>query len=243
MMRVKRYRAAELTPWQRAWYDAGTAIGLPQLETLNDLDQTVGFAPEDNKHRRRDQVEHGVCLPRPGTRAPQPCASAGQAHVDRVIIERGRATGVEVVWDGVRRIVRAERIVVCGGTFNFAAVCCSAPGWPGRAAAGTGHPRGREPARGGREPARSAVRADELGGHAAHGQGDGAASVTSAGHPTSRRWQRRRQASTLRGVFDLHFLPYSPTHRGDEKRWSCGVAALQPRSRGHVRVRLTGPRS
>jgi choline dehydrogenase len=38
-------------------------------------------------------------------------------------------------------------------------------------------------------------------------------------------------------VFDLHFLPYSPTHRGEEKRWSCGVAALQPQSRGHVRIK------
>ena len=37
-------------------------------------------------------------------------------------------------------------------------------------------------------------------------------------------------------AFDLHFLPYGPTRRGEEKRWSCGVAALQPRSRGHMPI-------
>ncbi len=42
-------------------------------------------------------------------------------------------------------------------------------------------------------------------------------------------------------AFDLHFLPYSPTHRGDEKRWSIGTSALLPRSRGFVRIRSTDP--
>ena len=42
-------------------------------------------------------------------------------------------------------------------------------------------------------------------------------------------------------AFDLHFLPYSPTHRGERTRWSIGTSALQPRSRGHVRITSTDP--
>jgi choline dehydrogenase len=38
------------------------------------------------------------------------------------------------------------------------------------------------------------------------------------------------------GVFDLHLLPYSPTHLGAGRAWHAGAAALQPRSRGRVRL-------
>jgi choline dehydrogenase len=44
-------------------------------------------------------------------------------------------------------------------------------------------------------------------------------------------------------VFDLHFLPYSPSHLFDRKRWSCGVGALLPESRGYVRISGRDPES
>jgi choline dehydrogenase len=42
-------------------------------------------------------------------------------------------------------------------------------------------------------------------------------------------------------AFDLHFLPYSPTHGSARKRWSIGTSALLPRSRGFVRLRSADP--
>ena len=233
MMRVKRYRAAELTPWQRAWYDAGTVIGLPRLETLNDLDQTVGFAPEDNNvvdgirwntaFAYLDQVRE---LPN--------LRIAGRAHVDRVIIERGRAAGVEVDWDGVRRVVRAERVVVCGGTFNSPQVLQRSGIGPAALLRALDIP----------------VVADVPGvGENLHDQpfalmswagsqrmAREMASLRAGGWVPDEQAMAKAASSFDPSAFDLHFLPYSPTHRGDEKRWSCGVAALQPRSRGHVRI-------
>jgi choline dehydrogenase len=44
-------------------------------------------------------------------------------------------------------------------------------------------------------------------------------------------------------AFDLHFLPYSPTHLAGSKRWSVGLSALLPRSRGWVRLRDADPDS
>src|SRR5215207_8354329 len=41
-------------------------------------------------------------------------------------------------------------------------------------------------------------------------------------------------------VFDLHFMPFSPTEDG-ERRWCAGVAALLPRSRGRVWLRDRDP--
>ena len=45
-MRVRLYRAEQLTPWQHAWYDAAPEVGMPRLVDLNDLDESAGFAPE-----------------------------------------------------------------------------------------------------------------------------------------------------------------------------------------------------
>jgi len=233
MMRVKRYRAAELTPWQRAWYDAGTAIGLPQLETLNDLDATVGFAPEDNNIVDGIRWNTAFAYLDPVRELPN-LRIAGQAHVDRVIIERGRATGVEVVWDGVRRIVRAERIVVCGGTFNSPQVLQRSGVGPAALLRALDIP----------------VVANLPGvGENLHDQPFALMSwagtqrmAREMGRLRDTGWAPDEQAMAKAAssfdpaVFDLHFLPYSPTHRGDEKRWSCGVAALQPRSRGYARV-------
>jgi choline dehydrogenase len=44
-----------------------------------------------------------------------------------------------------------------------------------------------------------------------------------------------KAASSLeREAFDLHVLPYSPTHLFGERSWHAGVGALCPRSRGRV---------
>jgi len=41
--------------------------------------------------------------------------------------------------------------------------------------------------------------------------------------------------------FDLHLLPYSPTHLGPGRTWHAGAGALCPRSRGHVRLKSRDP--
>jgi choline dehydrogenase-like flavoprotein len=172
MMRVKRYRAAELTPWQRAWYDAGTAIGLPRLETLNDLDQTVGFAPEDNSIVDGIRWNTAFAYLDPVRELPS-LRIAGQAPgVGENLHDQPFAL---MSWAGTQRMAR------------------------------------------------------EMG------------RLRDIGWAPDEQAMAKAASSFDPAVFDLHFLPYSPTHRGDEKRWSCGVAALQPRSRGHVRVRSRDP--
>jgi choline dehydrogenase len=44
-----------------------------------------------------------------------------------------------------------------------------------------------------------------------------------------------------REAFDLHLLPYSPTHLHDGWSWHAGASALRPRSRGHVRLTSRDP--
>jgi choline dehydrogenase len=237
-MRVKRYRAEELTPWQRAWYDAGATIGLPQLETLNDLDQTVGFAPEDNNIVDGVRWNTAFAYLDPVRGLPT-LRIVGEAHVDRVLVRDGRASGVLVRWRGGEHVVHAGRVVVCGGAYNSPQVLQRS----GIGAADVLRGLGIE------------VVADLPGvGENLHDQPfalmswAGSDTMTKAmDHLRETGWAPDEQAmakaasSFDRDVFDLHFLPYSPTHRGEVKRWSCGVGALLPRSRGYVRIRSLDP--
>jgi choline dehydrogenase len=232
-MRVKRYRADELTPWQHAWYEGGTAIGLPQLETLNDLDETVGFAPEDNNIVDGIRWNSAFAYLDPVRHLPN-LRIVGEAHVDRVVVEHGRVVGVDVVWRGAHHVVRAGEVVVAGGTYNSPQVLQRSGIGSATLLRGLGIP----------------VVADLPGvGENLHDQPFALMSwagtermaaamerTRAAGWAPDEQAMAKAASSFDPDVFDIHFLPYSPSHRGDAKRWSCGVGALLPDSRGHVRI-------
>jgi choline dehydrogenase len=237
-MRVKRYRADELTPWQYAWYDAGTDRGLPRLETLNNLDETVGFAPEDNNIVDGVRWNTAFAYLDPVRHLPN-LRIVGDAHVARVLVTRGRATGVEVHWRGGAHVVRSGRVVVAGGAFNSPQVLQrSGIGSSGLLGAlgipvvvelpGVGENLHDQPFAL-MSWAGSERMTAEMG------------KLRATGWAPDEQAMAKAASSFDPDVFDLHFLPYSPSHRGEVKRWSCGVSALQPLSRGYVRIVDTDP--
>lgn len=232
-MRVKRYRAEELTPWQRAWFDGGAAIGLPQLETLNNLDETVGFAPEDNNIVDGIRWNTAFAYLDPVRGLPN-LRVVGDAHVDYVVFEKGITQGVRVVHRGAAHVVRSNRVVVCGGAFNSPQLLQRSglgpvdllrelripvvAGLPGVGENLHDQPFALMSWQG------SDTMAREM------------AALRATGWAPDEQAMAKSASSLDPDVFDLHFLPYSPTHRGDAVRWSCGVGALQPVSRGFVRI-------
>jgi choline dehydrogenase len=239
-MRVKRYTAAELTPWQYAWYDAGTDCGLPQLPTLNNLDETVGFAPEDNNIVDGVRWNTAFAYLDP-IRHLRNLRIVGDAHVARVLIENRRATGVEVQWHGELHVVRAHRVIVAGGTYNSPQVLQRSGIGPVGVLDGLQIP---------------VVLALPGVGENLHDQPFALMSWSGSDRMSSEMerlratgWAPDEQAMAKAAssydpdVFDLHFLPYSPSHLFDRKRWSCGVGALLPESRGYVRISGRDPES
>ncbi|MFI5953280.1 GMC family oxidoreductase [Cryptosporangium sp. NPDC051539] len=237
-MRVKRYRAAELTPWQHAWYDAGVDRGLPQLETLNNLDETVGFAPEDNNIVDGIRWNTAFAYLDPVRSRPN-LRIVGDAHVARVLVENGRAEGVEVLFQGGVHTVRAGTVVVAGGAFNSPQMLQRSGIGPVVLLRSLGIP--------------VVVPLPGVGENL-HDQPFALMSWAGSDRMTAEMTRARRagwapdeqamakaSSSFDPDVFDLHFLPYSPSHRGDAKRWSCGASALQPESRGYVRILSTDP--
>lgn len=237
-MRVARYRADDLTPWQAAWYDHAPALGMPQRETLNDLDEAAAIAPEENNIVDGVRWNAAFAYLDP-VRALENLTIVGDAHVARVLVDRGRAVGVEVAHHGALHTIAASRVVLSGGAYHSPQVLQRS---------GIGAP----------ELLRSLGIPVTVGlegvGENLHDQPFALLSWTG-----SLRMEREMEQLRARGwapdeqamgkaassleteAFDLHLLPYSPTHRGEERRWSCGVSNLLPASRGHVRIVGTDP--
>lgn len=237
-MRVRRYLASELTPWQHAWYDAAPAVGMPRVPTLNDLDENAGFAPEDVNIEDGVRVNTAFAYLDPARSLPN-LTIVGEALVDRVVVEGGRATGVVVVHRGETRTVRAGTVVLAGGAYNSPTVLLRSGIGPAAQLAPLGIP---------------IVQHLPGVGENLHDQPfllmnwEGSARMTAemdaaraAGWAPDEQAMGKAASSLESEAFDLHFLPYSPTHRGDRTRWSIGTSALQPRSRGFVRIRSTDP--
>ena len=208
----------------------GTVGRPPAARHTNDLDETVGIAPEsvnivdgvrwNTAFSYLDPVRERLRI-------------AGGMLVDRVVVEGGRATGV-VVGD---ETIHADRVVVAGGTYCSPAVLLRS----GIGPAGDLRALGID------------VIADLPVGENLHDQPfsllrwEGSPELERAmAAAAAERWTPDEQvmakaaSSADPGVFDLHFMPFSPTEDG-ERRWCAGVAALLPRSRGRVWLRDRDP--
>jgi 4-pyridoxate dehydrogenase len=100
-----------------AFTAAGVAAGHPVTDDYNGAQQT-GFAPLQNTIRNGRRCSAAVAYLRPALGRGN-LAVETQALVTRVVLEGGRAVGVEYVQGGTRRIVRAEReVILAGGVIN-----------------------------------------------------------------------------------------------------------------------------
>jgi len=239
-MRVAAYHAEDLTPWQRAWYDAAPALGIPQRASLNDVDEGVAVAPEENNIVDGIRFNTAFAYLDP-VRADPRLTVVGDAHVARVLVTRSVAVGVEVIWRGGVHVVRTRHVIVSGGAFNSPQVLQRSGVGPPELLARFGIP----------------VVVDLPGvGENLHDQpfllmswagseemARRMAQLRANGWAPDEQAMGKAASSFDPDVFDLHFLPYSPTHRGELRRWSVGVSNLQPASRGHVRITSTDPES
>ncbi|WP_405137943.1 GMC family oxidoreductase [Nocardia sp. NBC_01388] len=103
-------RQRDLTPIAQQWLSAASeTLGVPEIADYNGASQEgVGVFQQSVRHGLRYSSARGYLTDRP---SPNLFVRTG-THVTRVVIEHGRATGVEVIERGERRIVRAAKEVV-----------------------------------------------------------------------------------------------------------------------------------
>jgi choline dehydrogenase len=107
-------------PLSEAFVAAAARTGM-RVRDLNDPDnEGVGLVPTSTRRGRRFSVADGYL--RPALRRPNLTLRTG-AHAVSVLVESGRAVGVEVALDGRRDVVHAAReVVVCAGAIGSPAL-------------------------------------------------------------------------------------------------------------------------
>ena len=110
-------RDGDLSPFHRALLDAGPRVGLPRLDSINDLDATVGLAPA--AINAREAVRWNTAFAYlDAARHRKNLTIVAETLVDRVAIDGGRALGVE----SARGRLSADRVIVSAGAYGSPAV-------------------------------------------------------------------------------------------------------------------------
>ncbi len=120
-LRVHTYNLDELTPFQRACLDAGPGAGLPIVQDLNDLDEDVGIAvsPVNIVDGIRWNTAFAYLDP---VRYKPNLTVIGDVMGERVIIEKSRAIGVNVMRSNGQARIAAGRIILAGGAYGSPAM-------------------------------------------------------------------------------------------------------------------------
>lgn len=237
-LRVRTYGRDELTPWQEAWLDAMVESGLPLLGDLNGLDETVGVATESVNIVEGARFNSAFAYLDP-RRADPRLTIAGDALVDRLILEGEAVAGVVAIRDGAAVEVRAPLVILCGGTYCTPTVLLRSGIGPADDLRALGID----------------VVVDSPGvGANLHDQPyvlmswEGSEEMEAAmtkraatGWAPDEMVMAKVASSFDPDCFDIHLMPYSPTHLVDGRGFHVGAGCLLPRSRGTVKLSGTDP--
>ena len=117
---IRRYPEDELAPVQRAFVRAMRELGYPETKDNNDPHST-GLGPHAMNKQGRQRMSVAICYLEP-VRQRLNLTIRGGCLTRRIIVDGGRATGVEVESGGQTQIVEGERIVLAAGAIGSPAV-------------------------------------------------------------------------------------------------------------------------
>jgi choline dehydrogenase len=118
-LRVRDREPDELTPFQLAALEAMVADGIPRTDDLLDLDGGVGCGPSPVNDVDGVRWNAAFAYLDP---VRDRISVLDRALVDRLDLDGGRCRGAEVIRDGARISVSADRFVLCGGAYGSPAV-------------------------------------------------------------------------------------------------------------------------
>lgn len=230
-------RLEDLSPYHQMFLESARAVGVPTLEDLNDLDsgEGAGVAMVNIVDGTRWNTALAYVEP---VRGRKNLEVLDRTLVDRLLLRGGRVYGVELIREGQRLTVHAERFVLCGGAYGSPAILLRS---------GVGEPAGLEAA--GVRPLHA------LPGVGQNLQDHPEIDMVFAGSAELSRQMHTHRASPgakakaafakLRsGVsevpFDLHLYPDQILREGVWV-WNYGISAQVSRSRGYLRIDSPDP--
>jgi choline dehydrogenase len=117
VMPLRRFRAEEVNPWLRTCIDSAEAIGLGALEDINDLSHPTGAGPVPLNAVGTTRWNAAFAY-LDAARGRSNLTILDNTLVDRVTLERDRATGAIVRRNGSDRHISSECVVVTAGSYG-----------------------------------------------------------------------------------------------------------------------------
>ena len=114
---VRRYPHEELTELQQAFLATAEELGFPECPDQNDP-SAWGSGPQPMNKLGQLRVSTASAYLAPARLRPN-LEIRGDSHINRLLIERGKVTGVEVISsDGSLQQIRAKLVVLCAGAIH-----------------------------------------------------------------------------------------------------------------------------
>jgi choline dehydrogenase len=120
-LHAKPYPLSALTPFQHGFLEAAVANGIPQVSDLNDLWGGAGIAPAPFNTIDGTRWNMAFAYLNPIRHKPN-LTIYGNITVDRVLLEHGRCVGAVVITEEGTHTIRAERVVLAGGSYGSPAI-------------------------------------------------------------------------------------------------------------------------
>jgi choline dehydrogenase len=237
-LRVRHYAEGEIGPFHRACLDAAAALGLPRADDLDDLDGGVGFGAEPVNVEGGVRINTAFAYLDPARSRPN-LRVVDRARCDRLAPDH---EGVEAIaWrDGEELRVRASAAVLASGTYGSPAILLrSGVGEPevlGPHGIATVH---LLPGVGRNLHDHPLVELDFAGSDRLR---TALAEAGAVGFVPEEQTLGKLRSSRATGPYDLHLIPVAaPEHSLLAGRTLLAVGAMEPRSRGRLRLATTDP--
>ena len=236
---VRTYAEDEVGPFHRVCLDAAAALGLPRVDDLADLDGGTGFGIEPVNVDVGVRVNAAFAYLDPA-RSRSNLRILGDALCDRIVFSNGGGAEVVVVREGEEVHVTANTVVLSAGAYGSPAILQrSGVGDPAELRAVGIAPSLELPGVGRNLHDHPLVELEFAGSERLR---------TLLAESTATRFTPEEQtlgklrSSRAVGPYDVHLFPIA-AHPNSllEGRVMLVVAALEPRSRGALRVVDAGP--
>ena len=117
---ICRWRLDELIPVQRAFYEVCRRLGFPEV-TDHNHPQAAGVGPFPQNRRGRLRLSTAIAYLLPARHRPN-LTIWPHCLVNRVLIDGGRAVGVDIAGEGESAQVRGRRITLAAGAIGSPAI-------------------------------------------------------------------------------------------------------------------------
>ena len=242
-LRVREFAPEEITPFHAACLDAIVDNEIPHTADLNDMDENVGAAmsPVNIWNGIRWNASFAYLDP---VRDKKELTIVSDALVDKINVDRSRATSADVVHAGKKATIEAGRIVLCAGAYGSPAVLLRS---------GIGASENLAPL--------GISTLIDLPGVGANLHDHPGFSMSYHGTPLFKSLMEeliasgrtvfaeqslaKARSSRCSQAFDLHIAPVASPAPDPSGRWQCKilVANMAPRSRGRLTLRDADPQS